>query len=644
MQQLPAIRSRCAALIGVGAVLVMLLAGCAATPGAQQLAKQQTFIYPITPIIPSSPHAVVYPDLELDPAFASDVYSQNVLNMIEVQLVTFDNNLNVIPDAANWTVSPDNKTWTFKLRDGLKWNDGTPLTAQDFLTGIEHDLDPNLCGIDSPFNDPDPANRTPCNGSQSEGFFLSYIAGANAYANADPANPLKSIQGIQVLDAQTIVFTLTAPISFFLYDLATMAGMPLETSLYQKYGANYALHYPEGVGQSGPFQIASWSDPTKSSSQPTPQTSTQIRFVRNPNWWGKKPALNEIDMPIYTTQSDQYAAYVNGTVDYANEPSSEYPFTQELNDFHQIQTLSIDYFQMNWLDAPFTDLRVRQAFDLALNKQLLVDTVFKGARTPTNHIIPLGIPGHNPNLHSPPDNSASASVTGDQTTAAQLIAQVANGCNDRYDPSLCPYIVGTPPLTTAVQSLYPSSTNCPQYKVGVSGSPAATTQLPINIYVSPSNPDRATFVKDAAQVLSNTLCLNIVAKVDSSFRKVIDSVFGKPTNYPMWTLGYAADYPDPQDFTTNLFDPQSFYNAANLNTDNDPQLVAQMHAADTEQDQLKRIADYEQIEQQLVDQVAMIPFDQAKYLYRLKTNVVSFVVPSDQVVPDQDWPDVHIVS
>jgi ABC-type transport system substrate-binding protein len=225
--------------IGIFALIATLFAGCAADAGnTARLASNQTLIYGnaggaslVEPYFDPSDDSKDAGGLSLDPAFTADLYSQTVMNMIQVQLVTFDNSLNIIPDgAASWKKSTDGKTWTFTLQPGMEWSDGTPLTSADFKAGMKHALDPNLCTEASPMVDPDPANQQACPGGQPQSFYLSYIQGAAAYAKGQ-AN---DISGIQTPDPQTIVFQLTDPISFVLDDLATAASMPLETSVYNQ--------------------------------------------------------------------------------------------------------------------------------------------------------------------------------------------------------------------------------------------------------------------------------------------------------------------------------------------------------------------------------------------------------------------------
>ena len=108
------------------------------------------------------------------------------------------------------------------------------------------------------------------------------------------------------------------------------------------------------------------------------------------------------------------------------------------SDFHVVPSLSTDYFGLNFKVPPFTDLRIRQAFDLALNKQLLVDRVFNGGGIPTNHIVPQGNPGFDAQLMGP-DNTQS--VTGNQGKAIALLQAAQRDCQAHANAQdYCPYI------------------------------------------------------------------------------------------------------------------------------------------------------------------------------------------------------------
>jgi oligopeptide transport system substrate-binding protein len=668
------------------ALFGILLGGCASNAGVVQRDPNQVFVYPNTAIQHALPlwgkdggaagTGPAESGLELDPAFLVDLYSQAVDSMIQVQLVTIDQNRNIVPDAAqSWNVSDNGLTWTFHLRPNLLWADGTPLTSYDFALGMQHDLDPNLCNTAGPMNPPDPTalKRNACTGGQNQLSYLGYIKGAQAFASATPnpttGKPPTTISGIVTTDPQTIQFHLTQPIAFFLQQLTTVASMPIETSVFKQYGFRYVEHFadPTAPSQSGPWIIKRWFDPNNPSVT-DPQHATEIQFVPNPHWWGKPLILKEVDMPLISNSNDFYNRYLEGganKIDYALVPAADYPFAQNLPDFHAVPQLAIEYFGMNFLDPPFDNLQVRQAFDLALNKQVLVDTVFQGAYSPTNHIIPYGIPGNNPDLLTPPANGGTVSLTGNQDEAKQLLQQVALACESDYNHDWCPYIIGSAGANRQpVSSVASGGANCPAFKVGVT-SGGATTQKPIVVYAPSDNDNRVRIARAAAQQWVGTLCLNISTSNDPpntpvTFRSIIGDLYtaeGTRTasKESIWTIAYSVDYVDPQDYTTNQFSLSTSNNfgefgVKNPNANDDQSSIeAAMAAADqmpatTAADQQARIRAYQQIEQELVDDVAWIPYDQPQILYRVRSYVENFVMPASEFLSDQDWSNIFIAA
>ncbi len=665
-------------VIGIVALASVALAGCGSNVDGVQRAAQQVFVFPNTglaqhpmPLWDKTTDVPVEDGLSLDPAFAGDLYSENVLTMIQVQLFSLDANLNIIGDAAkSYDHSPDGKTWTIHLQPSMLWSDGTPLTAKDFKAGMLHDLDPDLCVKESPFNPVAKSLRKPDSCNQAEVSFLHYIVGTNDYLKGTA----KDITGITVVDDQTLTYHLIQPIGFFPGLMATMASMPVEASAIQQYGSNYPLHYTENVSQSGPFRISAWQDP-KNPAIKDPQHATQIVLEPNPHWWGKPVQLQKVIMPLILDAQSTYARYTaqqsTDHVDFVIVPPNNYPFVQSLSDFHESKALAVNYYGINFANAPFDNLEVREALALALNKQSLVDTFFQGANTPTNHIIPEGILGYNPSLVTPPDASkGTASLTGYQSYARQLIAHVADGCVNNTTPDWCPYVIGTRDngaTPTPITSLA-TKQNCPKYNVLATtdkDGTLASSQKQIVAWAPSNRPERDLLNQAAVQQWANVLCLNITSNEaihqPQTSRQILREGFrnadkGLPTNVGLFTFGYSADFLDPQDYTSNFFTPANGgngNNAANfgiksvtsntgLNAEID--IVAKMNAADAELDPAKRIQMYQQIEQQLVFQVAVIPLDQPKLIYRLQPYVKNFTYPPTQYVSDQSWSDVFIAA
>lgn len=576
-------------LLGALAVLAMLLAGCSTNGNAgSQLDANQTFVWPDIGVTSVD-------DIELDPANVQDYYSSTFTNAIYGGLVTSDHNLNVKPDmAASWEVSPDGRQYTFHLRNNLHFSDGKAITAQDFAYSIDRALDPTVCQAYS---------GGACAGQQVAGTYLINIVDADKRA----AGTISSIigTGIQVPDAQTLVIKLSSPVAYFLEALTYPTSFPVEQKLVDKYPltvdnhknhADWTYHLNEG-GCSGPFMIKSYA-----------QDGKTITLVPNPYWYGPKPALKEIVRPFVQDTVDAYQSYKQGKYDYTDVPSQEYQAARDQEDFHEVGLLQTNYVGFNQNVAPFDNVSVRQAFALALNKQLIADRVLNGAVLPTNHIIPQGMPGFDANLTAP--SIPARSVTGDITQAQQLIKNYFSVCNCNGQLNIILY--------------YPHNTD--------RQNTAAAMASMWNTILSGSWGTVNVTTQDAGSV-HNLIVTHLQYNLQN-----------KKGQVQAWLLGWVADYPDPQDWLSLQFAQGSGNNWVNYRDDSAHHAWSLMSQADTEQNPSKRMDLYNQAEQQLVDDVAWLPYMQPKGIWRIKTYVQGYNPSALNLLSDQDWANVSILA
>lgn len=569
-------------------VLAMLLTGCGLNgENGVQLAANQTFIWPLAPV----PN---FGALILDPANVIDFYSESVIETIFGGLVTTDHNLNVVPDMATWTISPDGRQYTFHLKQNLRFSDGSPITAQDFAYSIDRALDPNVC---IPVFGPD------CAGQPLASTYLIHIQGAAQRLQGKIPSLINT--GLLVPDARTLVIKLDQPVAYFLEALTFPTAFPVEKSLVQKYGSDYqhhtdwTAHLNEG-GASGPFMIQSYG-------------KTQLTLAPNPYWYGpRQMTLKEIVRPYVADLGDAYVGYRQGKYDYGEVPSQEYLAARDQADFHEVAALATNFIGVNQDARPFDDLAVRQAFALALNKQLIADHVMSGTVYPTNHIVPEGMPGFYDGLTAP--GTETRTITGDFDLAQKLISGyfARCGCHGQLTASIT-YAVEQEDgaaIITAMINMWDTVLSGPWGQVTV-------------------HPDPTSF-----QSLLQT--------------RLPETVGNHPGAVQLWLEGWGADYPDPQDFLSLQFAAGSPNNAANYHdgVQDGQQFTAWqiMAQADVEQDPARRMNLYHQAEQQLVNDVAWIPFIQGKYIWRLKTYMQGFDPSALGLLSDQDWANVVVLA
>ncbi|HLY30932.1 MAG TPA: ABC transporter substrate-binding protein, partial [Ktedonobacterales bacterium] len=354
----------------------------------------------------------------LDPAITEDVYSYQAEQLIFPQLVTWDANLNVIPWAAQSlpTISSNGLTYTYKIRTGMKWSDGTPITATTFAYSINRALDP-------------------CTGSALSGFFLAPISGAGAFSTSkcdassgalDPTDSKTLIgKSIIVVDPQTLEIKLGAPATYFSSAMMTSSEMAVPEQLITKYGLKDWINHLQGFGGSQ-YTLKVWDH------------KGALDFVANPTFWGGAPSLHEVDFTIYKDPATGYTDYLNGRIHVASPSIDQYTSAKSRSDFHTTGALNIGYIAPNWGVAPFNNVGARQAFDLALDKTVLANNIEHGTVTASNHMVPQGQPGYFPGLKGP-DGQVN-DLSGNPTKAKQLLQAYANAnCSGSF--AKCPTIV-----------------------------------------------------------------------------------------------------------------------------------------------------------------------------------------------------------
>src|SRR5579884_3290260 len=386
-------------LLALG-LLALLVAGCSSGPqGTIRANAQQVLRYPLD--VGSS-------DIKtMDPALIQDSYSYFPISLVFPGLLTLDATGTPQPWAAASAPTFDQtaNTYTFKVRSGLKWSDGTPIDANTFAYSINRSL-------------------SPCTGSLVT-YYLFPIKNAQAFSTekcgtdgVSVVGPIKSLIGDSLLvpDNQTLVIKLGAPAPYFLQALCYPTAMAQPQELINQYGIKDWTNHLVGFG-GNLFNVKLWDH------------KGHIDLVRNDGFWGAKPKLREVDFTVYKTTAALYADYLDGRLDEGRSPADQYKQSKARSDFHEVPYLGIGYYQPNWAKAPFNNLDARQAFAEAIDKQIIADNVLQGSVVPTNHIVPQGMYGYNPNLVGP---DGTTSLTGNQTAAKAAMAKyVAEACGGK---------------------------------------------------------------------------------------------------------------------------------------------------------------------------------------------------------------------
>ncbi|HTK10050.1 MAG TPA: peptide ABC transporter substrate-binding protein [Ktedonobacteraceae bacterium] len=515
--------------------------------------------------------------LTFDPALVSDLPSANAINLVFTGLVELDNNLQVKDQlAASHSVAADGITWTFKLRPGLKFSDGAPLTSADVAYSLDRALAPSLKSPVSPL-------------------YLGLLKDATKRESG----AIPSLIGDSILtpDPQTVVLIASQKAAYFLQTLTYQTSFVVEKSMIEKYGNNFASHLSEGIGGDGPFKVSEYT-PGK-----------QIVFVPNKNYYGTPPQIQKVVMPFFAQTNTSYQAYQAGQIDQASVQSANLAVAKAFpnGQFHQQPLLTIDYLGFNELAKPFDNLKIREAFSLAINKNIIAQSVYKGSVIPSNHIVPSGMSGYNPNLKGP---DGTTSTAGNPALAKQLLAEGMKEAG---------YTKATFPALT------------------LTFSSQGGTDL---------HNEMAAYQQMWQNVLGLTVKLN-----DVNFNELINLRVNSLNNakgLQMWGLIWAADYPDPQDWLTLIFGANSSKNGMNYGQNHSLQNTEQianqklMEQADVTSDPTKRVQLYNQAEQQIVNDSAWMPRFQSSATFVRKPCVVGMQDNALMLYTPDIWDHVYI--
>ena len=476
-------------------------------------------------------------------AFAQEItIAKSVFN----GLLGFNQDLSVravtaeaVPAVANGGISADGLTYTFKLRKEVTWSDGKPVKAADYVYSIKRMLGPDLA-------------------ADYASFYYS-IAGAEDYNSATAADTstkatLKDKVGVRAVDDNTLEIKLRAPEPTFIPKMALWPVYPVRQDIIEKYGDKW-IEAGNLIGN-GPFVLKEWVH------------QDHITLAANPNYWGKKPALQSVTLKLLADENAALLAYKNGELDMVSVPAgnekaimSDPTLSKDLLRFNE---LTVFAFQYNVTKPPFDNKLVRQAIATAIDRDAFVDKVRNGVGKPAYSWIPPGMPDY--------DATMGTQYKLDPAKAKALLAQAG----------------------------YPD------------GKGLAT--ITFSYSDSTGNRTIAQFLQ--GQMKDN---LGIDIKLDPQESKAYRQFLTQ--NQHQWALlGWGADYPDPENFLPGLFGT----GAGNNHTlYSNPQFDQLSKQATTELDNTKRLQLWAQAQKMVIDDAAIAPLYYRERFWLKKATVLN---------------------
>ncbi len=311
----------------------------------------------------------------LEPGLFMELITGYVANDMHAGLVRFDDKMQPAPYIAkSWQVSSDGLTYTFTLRDDVKFHNGRKVVADDFVFTFTRDLDPKVKAAAGPAD-------------------LANVKGAKEYMDGKAT----SVEGLQAPDPATFKIVLTQQDPALLQRLASsfMAVIPKEAVVE---GQPQWKGKPVGAGA---FRYVDW------------QTNVKVVLEANPDYFLGKPKIDRLEYVVVPDVMTAIAQYQAGELDIIDVRggqlalvSKDPTLAKELNTFARAQ---LTFFVLNEKRvAAFKDKRVRQAFNYAIDRQQLIDKVMLGDRFLATGYVPAGIPEAVPGEKAYPYDPAKA--------------------------------------------------------------------------------------------------------------------------------------------------------------------------------------------------------------------------------------------
>ena len=328
----------------------------------------------------------------LDPTMAVDFHSTGIIDQLFSGLVEYSPAMEITPDVARtWEILDGGQTYIFHLRDDVRWSDGAPVTARDFEYAWKRAL-------------------APVTGSPAASLLYD-IKGANAFHQGELSDPDQV--GVLARDPVTLVVELEGPTGYFLQLLAYSITYPVPRHVVEAHGQAWAE--VGNIVTNGPFRLEAW------------QRDESIVLGRNPAYHSQfQGNLQRIELSLVTDPAERLQKYETGDLDVlllwhllpAEIDRARQQFAGEYISGPFLYT-SFGVFDVG--RPPFDDLRLRQAFVHAIDREALADVVMRGTEFPAlGGLIPPGMPDHSPGI----------GLSFDRSRARQLLTEAGYSPED----------------------------------------------------------------------------------------------------------------------------------------------------------------------------------------------------------------------
>jgi len=298
----------------------------------------------------------------LDPALVDDGESGKVIvNIYEGLLKYSKDSTKLEPSLAeSWDTSTDGLTYTFHLRKGVKFQDGTDFNAAAVKFNIDRQLAPKVT---------------------EDMTYASFVFG--------------SVKDVQVVDDNTVKINMTSASTPFLSNLAMCLGAPIVSPKALQDNKNNVNEHPVGTG---PYSFVSWTK------------GQNVVLKRNDSYWGTKAVTQNVIFKFITDNSARVVALNNGEADIIDgiDATVVKQIQDSGNKIYDPQGMNINYMAYNTTKAPFNNIKVRTAISQAINVPELVKSLYQGYAEPATSVMPSFMPGFDASIKQAAFDQAAA--------------------------------------------------------------------------------------------------------------------------------------------------------------------------------------------------------------------------------------------
>ena len=438
--------------------------------------------------------------------------------------------------AESWEISSDGKTYTFHIRKGVKFHSGEELTAQDVVYTFDRMLDPATKALNTDI--------------------LDFVEGASERM----AGEADSTTGLKALDAQTVQITLKEPFVPFLAIMASPQASILSEKFTRPLGDKYGLS-PETTCGTGPFVLTEWT------------LNDHHTMTAFDDYWRGRSKLDRFVVKIVTDTETMRMLFESGEIDLfdCDFAISQIPYFLEHKTWKDRivsgPRVGIYYYSINQNIKPFDDVRVRQAFQMAVDRKTILEKLYYGQGQIENGVMPKGLIHHNPD---------QATIAYDPAKAKALLAEA--GHPDGIDLEIA--------LMAGGSSQWQKMSEVLQALMAPAGFRITLLQM-----------DEAAWYGTR-----------------------------KEGKLPMYCQKWSADFNDPDNFFYTFFGSKG--TVARSFNNIDEEVFAALDRGRSELDFAKRGKLYADLERQIViGKAAWVPLFSLKHLYVTQPKVKTFVIP-----------------